>query len=99
MKEPLLVRIITPQKIFYSAHADSMVAPGARGLFGVLPEHAPLMAESTGGRMKVHESGKGEKFFRIGPGFIEVENNEVIILTKEAEELTNISSLIEIKNN
>lgn len=99
MIEPLLVRIITPKKIFYSGHAESMVAPGVNGFFGVLPEHAPLITKSTGGRLKVKEAKKADRFFRIGPGFIEVENNEVIVLTKEAEELTDVSALIETKGN
>ncbi len=99
MLEPFLVRIITPKKMFYSGHADAMVAPGADGLFGVFPNHAPLMTQSSGGRLKIREAQKEERFFKIGPGFIEVEENEVIILTKEAEELHGVTSLIEPRLN
>ncbi|OGW80514.1 MAG: ATP synthase F1 subunit epsilon [Omnitrophica bacterium RIFCSPLOWO2_12_FULL_44_17] len=89
MAEPFLLKIVTPEKAFYSGRVSSMVAPGNIGSFGILPNHAPLIACSNGGRLKINEADQsGDRFFKIGSGIIEVLNNQVTILTKDAEAIS-----------
>ena len=73
--------IITPETTFYSGTISSLVAPQMNGTFGVLANHAPLIARSSGGRVKIRESN-AERYFEVGPGIIEVLKNRVIFLTK-----------------
>ena len=78
--------ILTPEKVFYTGQASSLVAPGTDGYFGVLAHHAPLIARSNGGRLKIKEtSGEGHSF-QIGAGIIEVLKNRVVVLTREAQQ-------------
>ena len=76
--------ILTPEKVFYTGQASSLVAPGTDGYFGVLAHHAPLIARSNGGRLKIRETSEQERFFQIGAGIIKVLKNRVVILTKQA---------------
>ena len=41
---PLLLEIVTPERLAYSDTVDSVQLPGAEGEMGVLPHHAPLLA-------------------------------------------------------
>ena len=77
------LEIITPEKTFFSGSIVSLVAPGTNGYFGVLAHHASLIARSNGGRLKIRETS-GERYFKIGPGILEVLKNRVILLTKRA---------------
>ncbi|OGW86438.1 MAG: hypothetical protein A3C35_06260 [Omnitrophica bacterium RIFCSPHIGHO2_02_FULL_46_11] len=78
--------ILTPEKVFYSSTITSLVAPGMEGYFGVLAHHAPLVARSNGGQLKVREEASGqERFFLVGPGIFEVLKNRSVFLTKQAE--------------
>lgn len=64
--------IITPERVSYSATISSLVAPGTEGYFGVLAHHAPLIARSNGGKLKVREASNQERVFEVGPGILEV---------------------------
>ena len=55
------------------------------GYFGVWAHHAPLIARSSGGRLKIREENMTEQFFQVGQGIVEVLKNRVIYLTKEAK--------------
>lgn len=78
--------ILTPEKVFYSGTVTSLVAPGSDGYFGVLAHHAPLIARSSGGKLKIREVSEVERFFQVGPGIIEVLKNRVLVLTKKAQQ-------------
>lgn len=75
--------ILTPEQVFYSGQISSLVAPGMEGYFGVLAHHAPLLARSSGGKLKVREESQREKYFTVGPGIVEVLKNRVIFLTRQ----------------
>ena len=78
--------IITPEETFYSGSISSLVAPGVEGYFGILAHHAPLLARSGGGKIKVQEAGR-ERFFQVGPGIVEVLKNRVIFLTRQVRQI------------
>ena len=77
------LQIITPENLFYEGEVSSVVAPGINGYFGILAHHAPLIAKSNGGKLKIREAS-GERYFQIGSGIIEVLKNRVAVLTKQA---------------
>lgn len=91
MRNTFRFEIVTPERVFYSADISSLVAPGTEGTFGVLANHAPLLARSNGGRLKVLENDQ-ERFFQVGSGIVEVlpprlagANGKVLFFTKKAE--------------
>jgi len=77
--------ILTPEKTFYAGTVTSLVVPGMEGYFGVLAHHAPLIARSSGGKLKIREASSEERLFRIGAGILEVLKNRAIFLTKQAQ--------------
>lgn len=85
MPDTFQFQIITPERVFYSAAISSLVAPGTEGYFGVLAHHAPLLARSNGGKLKVREMEKQERVFEVGPGIVEVLADYVVFFTKQAQ--------------
>ncbi len=90
--------IITPERIVYSANISSLIAPGTEGYFGVLAHHAPLIACSNGGKLKIREVSNQERVFEVGSGIVEVlparlrkqsasseKMDRVIFFTKQAQ--------------
>ena len=78
--------IITPDQTFYKGQVSSLIVPQMEGYFGVLANHAPLIARSNGGKVTIREESQSEKQFKVGPGIIEVKKNRAIILTREAQQ-------------
>ncbi len=76
--------IVTPEKVVFSEEIEFIVAPGADGELGVLPEHAPLVTALKVGVMRVQQGGK---FFKVAVsgGFMEVKNSRVVVLADTAE--------------
>ena len=45
MAETTQLEIVTPVRIMAQQAVEMIVAPGVEGLFGVLPRHAPILAD------------------------------------------------------
>ena len=87
MSETTQLELITPAKIMVQKEAEMVVAPGAEGLFGVLPRHAPLLADLARGIIEVHENGKIVNRYMIDGGLADVTPEAVTILAQNAEDL------------
>ena len=72
MSETTQLELITPTCIIVQNAAHMGVAPGAEGLFGVLPRHAPLLAGLERGIVEVHEDGKITDRIMIDGGIADV---------------------------
>lgn len=83
------LEIVTPEKKVFSEEVEFVTAPGAEGLLGILPEHAPLITSLTTGIIKVKQDGK-ETFIASSSGFMEVKNNKITILVDTAEKSEDI---------
>ncbi len=80
----IAVEIITPERVVFSEMVDFVVIPGFEGYLGVLPMHAPLVGAVTIGVIKTIKDGKETKLATSG-GFLEVNNDKVVILAETAE--------------
>ena len=49
MTETTELELVTPARIMAQQAVEMVVAPGVEGLFGVLPRHAPLLADLSHG--------------------------------------------------
>ncbi|MCX6295776.1 MAG: ATP synthase F1 subunit epsilon [Bacteroidetes bacterium] len=76
------LEIITPDKKVYSGEVEAVKLPGADGSFGILNNHAPIIASLKKGTVKVTDSKKNIENFEINGGVVEVQNNQVIILAE-----------------
>ena len=66
-----------------STRSIRLFAPGANGSFGVLANHAPMIAATLPGVFKVTENA--EIFFAVGDGMLEVDGGNVNFLADHAE--------------
>jgi F-type H+-transporting ATPase subunit epsilon len=78
----MFLEIITPDKKVYSGDVESVKLPGADGSFGILNNHAPIIAALKKGEIKVTDTHKAVQNFEIKGGVVEVLNNKVIVLAE-----------------
>ncbi|MGZ4056961.1 MAG: ATP synthase F1 subunit epsilon [Bacteroidia bacterium] len=76
------LEIITPDKKVFSGEVEAIKLPGAEGSFGILNNHAPIIATLKKGTVKVTDSKKAVENFEINGGVVEVLNNKVIVLAE-----------------
>src|SRR5262249_40060988 len=74
----------------YSGEADAVQAPGSKGQLGILPHHAALLTTLAPGELRIKLAGAEETIFVSG-GFLEVSNNNVIVLADAAEHAEDIN--------
>jgi F-type H+-transporting ATPase subunit epsilon len=81
----LEVEIVTGERVVLSeTDVDMVVAPGADGVLGILPKHAPLISTLAQGELRVKKGGREQSIVVFG-GFIEVTPTKVTILADSAE--------------
>ena len=97
MAETTQLELVTPAHIMAQKSVQMVIAPGVEGLFGVLPRHAPLLADLTRGIVEVHEDGKVTDRFMIDGGLADVSGESVTILAERATDLgsANVATLKE----
>ncbi|NMC72376.1 MAG: ATP synthase F1 subunit epsilon [Myxococcales bacterium] len=88
---PLTLEIVTPTRLVLRKQVDSFTGPGKLGEFGILPAHRPLLAALRAGLARYSEDGK-EHRLAIGPGFAELDNDRIIVLTDEVFEPERLES-------
>lgn len=76
----LWIDIRTPDGPVYSGLAERITIPGAKGSFGVLPRHAPLMSSLEVGLTRIKTRDGTVHDFVTGTGFVEVFANHVLML-------------------
>ena len=87
MAETTQLELVTPARVMAQKSVQMVVAPGVEGLFGVLPRHAPLLADLARGIVEVHEDGKIIDRFMIDGGLADVSGESVTILAERAIDL------------
>ena len=90
--EKIHLEIVTADKQVYSGDVDSIIVPALTGYIGILPGHAPLLAELGIGEI-VFTAGEAMEDVFCSWGFVEVLPDRVVILAQTAE----LSSDIDIK--
>ena len=80
----IAVDILTPDRRVLQTQADSVVVPAADGELGILAHHAPLLAQLKEGEIRLR-TGNDTQFFAVSGGFVEVQNNHVMVMAETAE--------------
>ena len=84
----LRVRLVTPERVLFEAHASAVELPARNGYMEVLYGHAPLLAELGAGDVRLHgatgEQVQPEQIFNVSWGFVEVLPDRVTILANDA---------------
>lgn len=87
---PLILEIVTPERVVLSEEVDHVVLPTeAGGEIDVLPGHIPLMTMIEPGELRYFKSGQPESI-AIARGFIQIIGDTVSVLTEGAIEVDDI---------
>jgi F-type H+-transporting ATPase subunit epsilon len=81
---PLLLEIVTPERLAYSDTVDSVQLPGVEGELGVLPHHTPLVSMLGLGELRIRKDGEVETF-AIAGGFLQVRPDKVVVMAEMAD--------------
>jgi len=80
----LRLRIVTPERLLLDEEVEEVVAPGAAGEFGVLPDHIAFLTELAPGRL-VYRANAQRHVIAIFGGYAEVADNVMTVLADGAE--------------
>ncbi|ACI99627.1 ATP synthase F1 subunit epsilon [Rhodospirillum centenum] len=89
MADKLEFELVSPEKLLVSQPVAMVVVPGADGLFGVLPGHAPMIVTVRPGIIDVYGDNQttvSRRIFVAG-GFAEVTDTRCTVLAEEASDL------------
>jgi F-type H+-transporting ATPase subunit epsilon len=82
-------RLITPDAVVLDEPATNAVVPAWDGLFGVLPNRAPIVAQLGTGELRIDFPDKGSakggsRSFFVDDGFVQMLDNKLTILAARA---------------
>ncbi len=92
MADTLSFSLVSPASELFSGEVDHVIAPGAEGEFGVLPNHAPFMTTLKNGVVRVLAAGKDDMRVFVRGGFADVTPAGLTILAEEAVDLSTVEA-------
>ncbi|MDP2789529.1 MAG: F0F1 ATP synthase subunit epsilon [bacterium] len=81
----LHLTITTPERIVLESEVSSVNVPTVDGEIGLLPDHIPLVSLLAPGELHAVTTAGEEQIMAVSGGFIEVRDNQVVILADTAE--------------
>ena len=88
MPEKFTVEIISPDGTLLKSETSEVIIPSYEGEMGILKDHIPLITFLRPGLIKIKDN-KETSFF-VEEGTVEFVNNNLLILTSTAKELSAI---------
>ena len=79
----MVLKIISSEKILFEGEVESVYAPTIDGEVGILENHINMISALDIGPLRA-KNKEGKKEFILNGGFIQVKNNEIIVLANEA---------------
>ncbi len=80
------LKIVTSQRTVFDKPVTALTMPGEEGSFGVLANHAPIIAVLKEGNVEIRV-GNDVKRVKITGGFFEMESNKGTLLADSLEGL------------
>ncbi len=75
--------LVSPTRLVFSGEVDQVDVPGAEGDFGVLANHAPLIAALRPGILTIREGGSAKRLY-VRDGFAEVNTAGLTVIAEFA---------------
>lgn len=91
MADKLFFALVSPERELFHGEVDQVVVPGAEGEFGVLPNHAPVMAVIKPGALRIFNDGAERRVF-VNGGFADVTPEGLTVLAEEAIDLGGVDA-------
>ncbi|MBS1652156.1 MAG: ATP synthase F1 subunit epsilon [Bacteroidetes bacterium] len=76
------LEIITPDKKLFEGTVKSAIFPGSEGSFGILNNHAAMIATLTKGKIEITQDNNSKTEFEVKGGVVEVNKNKVTVLAE-----------------
>ena len=89
MSEKFRVEIISPDKLILEVEAEEVTLPSYEGEMGILKNHIPLITFLRPGMIKIKKNEELKHFY-VEEGTVEFLDNNLLILTSTAKELSEI---------
>jgi F-type H+-transporting ATPase subunit epsilon len=86
----LRLELVAPAGPVFEGDVQMVVLPAITGELGILPRHAPLVAQLSIGRLRALSTEGEWLVFAVSEGFVKVQFNKVIVLADTAEEAAKI---------
>lgn len=88
------VRIVCPEHLAFEGEAAFLTVPSTEGSFGIGGRHASEIVTVDSGFVEICADKMGEvtDVFAVGTGFVQVADDQVIILADRAEDMAAVSS-------
>lgn len=86
----LRLQLVAPAGLVYEGDVEMVVIPAITGEVGILPRHAPMVAQLAIGRLRALSADGEWLVFAVADGFVKVQFNKVIVLADAAEEASKI---------
>ena len=94
MSDKFTVEIISPDQTILKQDTTEFIIPSYEGQMGILNNHIPLITFLRPGIITIKKSETEKKFY-VEDGTVEFSNNNLLILTATAKDLSNfVKSLI-----
>lgn len=77
-------KIATPERVVYENEIDQITLPTTTGEITILPNHLPLVSVLVAGEVLI-KKGKEVLPLAVSGGFLEFNNNQLVILADTAE--------------
>ena len=88
MSEKFTVEIISPDKSIIKSDTTEVTIPSYEGEMGILKDHIPLITFLRPGIIEIKD--QNERKYFVEDGTVEFSNNNLLILTSTAKEVSNI---------
>ena len=89
MSEKFTIEIISPDRLILKKDVSEVVLPSFEWEMGILKDHIPLITFLRPGLIKIVE--ETEKILFVEEGTVEFANNNLLILTSTAKELSDLN--------
>ena len=89
MSEKFTIEIISPDRSIIKTETSEVVIPSFEGEMGILKDHIPLITFLRPGLINI-KTNTDQKFF-AEEGTVEFSNNNLLILTSTAKEVTKMN--------
>ena len=89
MSEKFTIEIISPDRSIIKTETFEVVIPSFEGEMGILKDHIPLITFLRPGLINI-KTNTDQKFF-VEEGTVEFSNNNLLILTSTAKEVTKMN--------
>jgi F-type H+-transporting ATPase subunit epsilon len=79
------IEVVSPSRSLAKTTGVRLSVPGRQGYLGILPGHAALVTELGLGELQIDAEGKSPVRFLVNGGYMEVVNDQIIVLVDSAE--------------